>query len=91
MVNMKNVTLTEPQFLIEKKCDRCLNTLYFNETILSDAQTDAEGNVLHSSIVCPVCGNVIVLYTQKDGQPAETDSVGCCPGKGEEPKPNQDS
>lgn len=62
MVNIKNVTLTDPQFTIEKQCDRCLNTLYFSEAVVTDVETDQEGNVLRSSIVCPICHNIIVLY-----------------------------
>ena len=72
MVNMKNVT-TEPVFTIQKQCDRCRNVLYFTDTVVTDVETDADGKILQSSIVCPICGNVIVLYTIKDdphGHPA---------------------
>ena len=72
MVNMKNVT-TEPVFTIRKQCDRCRNVLYFTDTVITDVETDADGKILQSSVVCPICGNVIVLYTIKDGsqeQPA---------------------
>ena len=65
MVNMKNVT-TEPVFTIQKQCDRCRNVLYFADTVVTDVETDADGKILQSSIVCPICGNVIVLYTTKD-------------------------
>jgi hypothetical protein len=65
MVSMKNVP-TDPVFTIEKQCDRCMNVLYFSETVISDIETDDKGRVVHSSIVCPVCGNVIVLYSDKD-------------------------
>jgi hypothetical protein len=65
MVSMKNVT-TDPAFTIEKQCDRCKNILYFGETVISDIETDNTGRVVHSSIVCPICGNVIVLYSNKD-------------------------
>jgi hypothetical protein len=64
MVNIKNVTLNDPQFTIEKQCDRCLNVLYFSEAVVTDVETDTEGNVLHSSIVCPICGNIVVLYSR---------------------------
>ncbi|WP_048197746.1 hypothetical protein [Methanocella arvoryzae] len=64
MVNIKNVTLNDPQFTIEKQCDRCLNVLYFSEAVLTDVETDTEGNVIRSSIICPICGNVIVLYSR---------------------------
>lgn len=65
MVNLKNVT-TEPVFTIEKQCDRCRNVLYFADTVITDIETDADGKILLSSIVCPICGNVIVLYSIKD-------------------------
>jgi hypothetical protein len=64
MVSLKNVAITDPQFTIEKQCDRCLNILYFSEAVVTDVETDPEGNVLHSSIVCPICGNVVVLYSR---------------------------
>ncbi|HMK48097.1 MAG TPA: hypothetical protein VK436_15860 [Methanocella sp.] len=63
MVNIKNVTINEPQFTIEKQCDRCLNTLYFSEAVVTDVETDPEGHVINASITCPICGNVIVLYS----------------------------
>lgn len=65
MVNMKNVT-TEPVFTIEKQCDRCRNVLYFTDTVITDIETDADGKIIQTSIVCPICGNVIVLYSIKD-------------------------
>jgi hypothetical protein len=65
MVNLKNVT-TEPVFTIEKRCDRCRNVLYFTDTVITDIETDADGKILQSSIVCPICGNMIVLYSIKD-------------------------
>jgi ribosomal protein S27AE len=65
MVKMKNVT-TEPVFTIKKQCDRCRNVLYFADTVITDIETDADGKILQSSIVCPVCGNVIVLYSIKE-------------------------
>jgi len=65
MVSMKNVP-TDAVFTIEKQCDRCRNVLYFNETVISDIETDSKGKVVYSSILCPVCGNVIVLYSDKD-------------------------
>jgi ribosomal protein S27AE len=65
MVNLKNVT-TEPVFTIEKQCDRCRNVLYFTDTVITDIETDADGKIVQSSIVCPICGNVIVLYSIKD-------------------------
>ncbi len=65
MVNLKNVT-TEPVFTIEKQCDRCRNVLYFTDTVITDIETDADGKIIQSSIVCPICGNVIVLYSIKD-------------------------
>jgi hypothetical protein len=65
MVNLKNVT-TEPVFTIEKQCDRCRNVLYFSDTVITDIETDADGKIIQSSIVCPICGNVIVLYSIKD-------------------------
>ena len=69
MVNMKNVT-TEPVFTIKKQCDRCRNVLYFTDTVITDIETDADGKIVRSSIMCPICGNVIVLYSIKDDQPA---------------------
>ena len=65
MVNVKNVT-TEPLFTIEKRCDRCLNVLYFTDTAITDVETDPEGRIVRSSVVCPVCGNLIVLYSTKE-------------------------
>lgn len=65
MVNLKNVT-TEPVFTIEKRCDRCRNVLYFADSVITDVETDTEGRIVRSSIVCPICGNVIVLYSIKD-------------------------
>ncbi len=70
MVNFKNVT-TEPVFTIEKRCDRCLNVLYFADTVITDIEADADGKILRSSIVCPICGNVIVLYSIKDDEPVQ--------------------
>jgi ribosomal protein S27AE len=64
MVNFKNVT-TEPVFTIEKQCDRCRNVLYFSDSVISEVELDEEGHVIYSSIVCPVCGNIIVLYSIK--------------------------
>jgi ribosomal protein S27AE len=71
MVNMKNVT-TDPVFTIEKQCDRCRNVLYFADTVITDIETDDAGKIIHSSIVCPICGNVIVLYSIKDVPHEET-------------------
>jgi ribosomal protein S27AE len=71
MVSMKNVT-TEPVFTIEKQCDRCRNVLYFSDTVISDIETDDTGKVVHSSIVCPICGNVIVLYSIKESPHEDT-------------------
>ncbi len=68
MASMKNVT-TEPVFTIQKQCDRCRNVLYFSDTVITDVETDASGRVIHSSIVCPICGNVIVLYSIKEQLP----------------------
>jgi hypothetical protein len=61
MVSIRNVT-TEPLFTIEKQCGECRNVLYFPDTAITDVELDAAGKVVRSSIVCPVCGNVIVLY-----------------------------
>jgi hypothetical protein len=69
MTNMKNVT-TEPVFTIEKQCDRCRNVLYFTDTVITDIETDAAGKILQSSIICPICGNLIVLYSIKDDRQA---------------------
>jgi hypothetical protein len=81
MVNLKNVT-TEPVFTIEKRCDRCRNVLYFTDTVITDIETDADGKIIQSSVVCPICGNVIVLYSIK-GEPPEH-SVLKLNGEGEE-------
>jgi ribosomal protein S27AE len=62
MVSFKNVT-TEPVFTIKKQCDRCRNVLYFADTVITDIEMDADGKIVRSSIVCPICGNVIVLYS----------------------------
>lgn len=64
MVNMKNVT-TESVFTIEKQCDRCRNVLYFADTVITDIETDETGRITRSSIVCPICGNVIELYVYR--------------------------
>lgn len=68
MVSIKNVT-TEPVFTIKKQCDRCRNVLYFADTVITDIETDVDGKILRSSVVCPICGNVIVLYSIKDERP----------------------
>jgi hypothetical protein len=68
MVNLKNVT-TEPVFTIEKQCDRCRNVLYFADSVITDIETDHEGKIIQSSVVCPICRNVIILYSIKDEQP----------------------
>jgi hypothetical protein len=68
MVNLKNVT-TEPVFTIEKQCDRCRNVLYFADTVITDIETDDNGKILQTSIVCPICRNVIVLFSIKDEVP----------------------
>jgi ribosomal protein S27AE len=69
MVSLKNVT-TEPVFTIEKQCDRCRNVLYFADTVITDIETDADGRIVRSSIVCPICGNVIELYSiEREQQP----------------------
>ena len=70
MVNVKNVT-TEPVFTIEKQCDVCLNKLYFADTVIADVELDEAGKVIYSSIVCPICGNVIVLYSIKPREDAK--------------------
>lgn len=69
---VRNVTLNEPQFTIEKQCDRCMNNLFFSEAVVTDVEVDANGDTVHSSLVCPICGNLIVLYSCKP----EMDGVG---------------
>jgi hypothetical protein len=69
MVNLKNV-MTEPVFTIEKQCDRCRNVLYFADTMITNVETDDGSKILQSSVVCPICGNLIVLYSIK-GEPNE--------------------
>jgi hypothetical protein len=73
MVNMKNVT-TEPVFTIEKQCDRCRNVLYFADTVITDIEADDAGKILQTSVVCPICRNVIVLYSIKD-EPQENPAL----------------
>ncbi len=68
MVNIKSVSI-DPVFTIEKQCDRCRNVLYFADSVITDVQTDEAGQVLRSSVVCPVCGHVIVLY--EAGEPPD--------------------
>ncbi len=65
MVRLKNVG-SDPVFTIEKQCDRCRNVFYFADTVITDVETDDAGKVVYSSIICPICGNVIVLYSIKD-------------------------
>jgi phage FluMu protein Com len=73
MVNLKNVT-TEPVFTIEKQCDRCRNVLYFADTVITDIETDDAGKILQTSVVCPICRNVIVLYSIKE-EPQEQSAL----------------
>jgi hypothetical protein len=85
--NVKNVTI-DPVFTIEKRCDRCRNVLYFSDTVITDVVIDADGRIVRSSIVCPVCGNVILLYSIEE--PPRADAALKIIGDGEEdPSPGQ--
>lgn len=68
MVSIRNVT-TETVFTIEKQCDVCRNVLYFSDTVVTDVELDTAGKVIYSSIMCPICGNIIVLYSNKPQEP----------------------
>lgn len=67
MVSLKNVT-TEAVFTIEKRCDRCRNVLYFPDAAITDIETDSSGNIIRSSLSCPICSNLIVLYSIDDDE-----------------------
>lgn len=61
--NVKNISATESSFMIKKVCDKCKNTLYFSESAINNIELDTKGNVIRTSVICPICNNCIVLYT----------------------------
>ncbi|MCD1295734.1 hypothetical protein CUJ83_12065 [Methanocella sp. CWC-04] len=63
--NIKNVSVDECNFTIKKECDRCKNILYFSEAAIDNMEINENGSVIFASIVCPICGKRIELYSNK--------------------------
>jgi transcription initiation factor IIE alpha subunit len=67
ITNIKNVPVTESSFTIQKECNRCKNMLYFSDSAISCLEMNEHGSVVHASIKCPICGSIIVLYSNRHG------------------------